>query len=210
MGTKSLLFGAHCVPIHAAMIALAWTKLYGFPTDLRLWAAFILHDIGYAGCPNMDGPEGDDHPVRGALLMGRLFGRTWHNFTLYHSRFYAKRHGVAPSRLCIADKYVLAIEPWWLYLPRVIATGEIREYMTASALKDPRAYPNGVPVSRRAWHRAVSEYMLCWVEAHRDGTSDTWTPAPWPSARIADADEWDSGGECGTGCACDSCRLDQR
>ena len=54
-------------------VAAAWTKLYGFPLDPRLWAAFVLHDIGYVGCESMDGTEGTLHPYSGASLMGILF-----------------------------------------------------------------------------------------------------------------------------------------
>ncbi len=75
IGTKSVLFGAHCFFLHPFFVAWAWWKLYGFPWDPRLWAAFILHDIGYWGKPNMDGPEGETHPEVGARIMGRLFDR---------------------------------------------------------------------------------------------------------------------------------------
>ena len=47
MGTKSVLYGAHCAMVHPWFLAAGWWKLYGFPGDVRLWAAFWLHDIGY-------------------------------------------------------------------------------------------------------------------------------------------------------------------
>jgi len=62
VGTKSVLFGAHCFFLHPWFVAAAWWKLYGFPFDLRLWVAFFCHDLGYLGKPNMDGPEGETHP----------------------------------------------------------------------------------------------------------------------------------------------------
>src|SRR5580658_6759401 len=47
IGTKSVLYGAHCAVLHPWFLAAAWSKLYGFPWDVRLWASFWLHDIGY-------------------------------------------------------------------------------------------------------------------------------------------------------------------
>ena len=51
VGTKSVLFGAHCLLIHPVCLAIASWRLYGFPWDLRLWLAFGVHDIGYWNCP---------------------------------------------------------------------------------------------------------------------------------------------------------------
>jgi hypothetical protein len=53
VGTKSVLFGAHCFLIHPFFVAAAWIKLYGFPWDPRLWIAFFVHDLGYFGKPNI-------------------------------------------------------------------------------------------------------------------------------------------------------------
>lgn len=158
IGTKSVLFGAHCFFLHPWFVAAAWWRLYGFPWDPRLWVAFFVHDLGYIGKPNMDGVEGERHPVTGACIMTRLFDRgesltervfaggplvgsgdppdrpwmnlgTWGRFCLLHSRYYAKTLRMQPSRLCMADKLAIALTPAWLYLPMVRATGEIREYM---------------------------------------------------------------------------------
>ena len=200
VGTKSILFGVHAFWLHPWLVALAWRRLYGFPFDPRLWVAFFVHDLGYWGKPNMDGPEGETHPVLGSYIMWRLFDvadlnraqrrmlmatdlggwperyRRWSDFVLYHSRFYAKRDGRAPSRLCFADKLSILYEPWWLYLPRAWASGELAEYMDKGPSRDPRAYPDGRPPTRRAWLRQVKTYMRDWVEAHKDGAADTWTP----------------------------------
>jgi hypothetical protein len=129
VGTKSVLFGAHCFFLHPWFLAAGWTKLYGFPFDPRLYFAFFLHDIGYVGKPNMDGPEGESHPALGATIMRRLFEPAWGDLCLYHSRYYARAHGAHPSRLCFADKLACALTPSWLYLPMVSATGEIHEYL---------------------------------------------------------------------------------
>lgn len=158
IGTKSVLFGAHCFLLHPWFVAWGWWRLYGFPWDPRLWVAFFVHDLGYLGKPNMDGPEGETHPLLGARIMSALFDwwaidktavfvttsgeydprpvadrrhrfGMWGRFALLHSRYFAKALGLQPSRLCIADKLAIALTPAWLYLPMVRATGEVREYM---------------------------------------------------------------------------------
>jgi hypothetical protein len=175
IGTKSVLFGAHCFFIHPWFVAYAWWKLYGFPFDPRLWFAFFLHDIGYIGKPNMDGPEGELHPYAGAKIMGFLFGKKWFDFTLYHSRFLSKKNGARYSKLCVADKLAICITPNWLYLPMVTATGEIKEYM-----KDAERNSNGsikIQDSKRIWINGVKKYVRNWVKEHKDMKEDTWTTA---------------------------------
>ncbi len=77
VGTKSVLFGAHQFLIHPIVLAIAWWQLYGFPWDPRLWVAFVVHDLGYLGKPNMDGPEGETHVELGASIMHFLFDWQW-------------------------------------------------------------------------------------------------------------------------------------
>jgi len=72
VGTKSVLYGAHCFLIHPWFVALAWWRLYGFPWAPWLWVAFFVHDLGYVGKPNMDGPEGEEHPWLGAHVLYEL------------------------------------------------------------------------------------------------------------------------------------------
>lgn len=205
IGTKSVLFGAHCFFLHPWFVAAAWWKLYGFPIDPRLWVAFFVHDIGYLGKPNMDGPEGEQHVETGARIMTALFdgkprngGRPingepqdlsgwlvlasghwigkWGQFSLYHSRYYAKRNGRSVSRLCFADKLSFALTPRWLYLPAVTATGEINEYLKNAQKADSGHWkPTGD--DKRVWHAQLCEYMRNWVEEHKDGAVDTWTDA---------------------------------
>lgn len=69
IGTKSILFGAHQFILHPIFVFIAWWKLYGFPWDLRLWVAFIVHDWGYWGKLNMDGKEGEKYVELGAKIM---------------------------------------------------------------------------------------------------------------------------------------------
>ena len=49
VGTKSVIFGVHAVLVHPFFVAWAWSRLYGFPWDPRLWLAFLVHDVGYLG-----------------------------------------------------------------------------------------------------------------------------------------------------------------
>lgn len=133
IGTRSLLYGAHQFILHPLFLALAWWKLYGPPLDPRLWVAFIVHDWGYWGRPDMDGDEGQRHPELGGRIMAALFGEAWGDFTRLHSRYYAKIEGREPSPLCAADKLVLLVTPRWLYLPLVRATGEVDEYVALYA-----------------------------------------------------------------------------
>jgi len=181
IGTKSILFGAHCFFIHPFIIALAWWKLYGFPFDLRLWIAFFVHDLGYCHKPNMDGPEGELHPYWGAFLMGFLFGKDWFEFTLYHSRFLAKKNDANYSRLCVADKLAIVLTPAWLYLIMTNWTKEIDEYMKMSIMKEDISPENFAFMkirteSQKIWYKDVKEYCLKWVNEHKDGRIDMWTP----------------------------------
>lgn len=216
IGTRSVLFGAHCFLIHPLFVAIAWIKLFGFPFDPRIWLAFFVHDLGYIGKPNMDGPEGETHVELGAKIMhifdgwkfemcimplfgedqqcqnlidegwrishvkgnsvyfGRISRKSkWLNFSLYHSRYYAKKNGANLSRLCYADKLSFALTPRWIYLPMVNLTGEIKEYLAKASSS------NEVDFSKSKgqieWHKELSRYLIDWVEAHKDGQKDTWT-----------------------------------
>lgn len=174
-GTRSVLFGAHCFFLHPFFVAAAWWRLYGFPFDPRLWFAFFLHDIGYIGKPNMDGAEGEQHPVAGAKIMGALFGQRWHDFTMYHSRFLAKKNGKQYSKLCVADKLATCITPDWLYMPMVRLTGEIKEYMQEAGRNSGGTVK--VQENQHKWRKEVKEYLLKWVEEHKDLKQDNWTSA---------------------------------
>lgn len=178
IGTRSVLFGAHQFILHPFFVAAAWTKLYGLPRDIRLWVSFFVHDIGYVGCSNIDGEEGETHPEKGAHLMNRLFGREWANFTLFHSRFYARRAGQEYSRLCVADKLATVLIPDWLYVPMVCLTGEIHEFMDCSANKEGAAFKSiGAKVGDVwLWRKELCAFLTNWVDEHRD------IPLPEPHA----------------------------
>lgn len=205
LGTKSLLFGAHQFLIHPLFVFIAWCKLYGFPFDPRLHLAFIIHDWGYWGKPNMDGKEGSKHPEWAANIMYRIFDiklndqlysylyrnnldpnkfeLRWFRFCLYHSRYYAKKENANPSKLCFADKLATVLEPKWLYLLKVKLTGEYKEYMAISKQRinagQPQAkYANlNLDVSNiNTWYNSMISYMKSYVLEHYEGKDDTWTP----------------------------------
>ena len=175
VGTKSVLYGAHCFFIHPGFVALAWWKLYGFPWDPRLWVAFFVHDLGYFGKPNMDGPEGEEHVEAGARFMHMVFGPKWYWFTLLHSRFYAAKCGMPFSRLCVADKLATAITPRWLYLVLVNLTGEIDEYMGRAGKgkyqRDSSKMASASlreDFSQKTWHWIMTDFMRKWAWENRD------------------------------------------
>jgi hypothetical protein len=189
IGTKSLLFGAHCLFIHPLAVAIAWTRLFGPPLDGRLWVAFCVHDLGYFGKNDLDGAEGKQHVWLGTRLMARLFdaeglhdhwlfgrltrlcnwiwgrqpeGLSWSEFCLYHSRYFATTTR-STSRLCAADKLAFAVIPRWLYLTMVRATGEIHEYRrNTEPLLSTRSCQSR---DLQSWHRAVKNDLLRWVAA---------------------------------------------
>lgn len=174
VGTKSVLYGAHCFLLHPIFVAIAWTRLFGFPLDPRIWIAFFVHDLGYIGKPNMDGIEGETHVELGAKIMS-VFGKEWSDFSRFHSRYYAKKFGAKPSKLCFADKLSFACTPSWLYLPMVNATGEINEYLQKAKKSESKHWK---PVDgQHLWHYQLRRYMMRWVIEHVDGKTDTWTSA---------------------------------
>jgi len=187
-GTKSVLFGVHAFWLHPWFTAIGWWKLYGAPLDPRLWIAFFVHDLGYLGKRKMDDAEGERHVELGAQLMANWFGPEWGDLCRYHSRFYAKKDGVQPSRLCMADKLVPSIEPWWLYLPRAWLSGELWEYLSMAGGKDGGKYagePNSEAVKKhlagtrwRDWYRGMAQFSKEYAYTHRNGGTDTWTQRP--------------------------------
>lgn len=183
LGTRSLLYGAHCWCIHPWFVARAWWKLFGFPIDPRLWLCFWLHDLGYWGKRAMDDAEGERHVEWAAAIMGNLFGPVWRDMCLYHSRFYAKRDGKPFSRLCVADKLAIALTPAWLYLPMARMSGEIHEYMELAKMRTAMGEPKYASMrlttgDQKTWFADMREYLRRWVAEHADGKEDKWTPSP--------------------------------
>jgi len=171
VGTKSILFGDHQFLIHPLFVARAWWRLFGFPRDPRLWVCFFVHDLGYWGKPNMDGEEGSTHPELGAQIAHWLFDLVkrpefscpgdeplfWHDFCLYHSRFFAKRDGHPVSRLALADKLALVMTPCWLFLFLARLCGSLPEYVALSREKGEATGNLG------EWHKKLQEGMREWA-----------------------------------------------
>jgi hypothetical protein len=110
------------------------------------------------------------------LLRGQWIIGPWGKLCLYHSRYYSKANNEQPSKLCFADKLSFALTPRWLYLPMVTATGEIKEYLKNAQNADSSHWtPTGY--DKKKWHKQLCEYMISWVETHKDGSIDTWTNA---------------------------------
>ena len=152
-GTKSLLFGVHQFIWHPITVFLAWKKLYGWP-DWKTMICIIIHDWGYWGSPNMDGPEGERHPVRAANIASNLLDTRYGLLCLYHSRHYAKANNHEPSQLCWADKLSIMYEPWWLYLPRAYLSGELFEYRRVAAEYLP------ITKTHREWFAWVKDRLV--------------------------------------------------
>jgi len=139
VGTKSLVFGVHNIFWHPLTVLLAWIWLYRHLPSWRELVCIIIHDWGYWGKPNMDGPEGEGHPEFAAKLAGRWLDNKsksayWEYYALclFHSRHYSRILDHEPSKLCWADKASIKFDPWWLYLPRAMLSGELKEYRRVS------------------------------------------------------------------------------
>lgn len=159
IGTKSLLFGVHAFWLHPFFVALSWWRIYSFPWDPRLWVAFLVHDWGYWGSPEMDGLQGKMHPTTGGEIMRYLFGDAWGDLCFYHSRHFAKMCHKAPSKLCAPDKLASALYPTWLYLTLGTLTGEINEYMRPENCAV-LTRKTGLRIhDKRTWFQALKVYL---------------------------------------------------
>lgn len=209
MGLKTLLVGVHQFLIHPLLLERAWRELYGPPT----WhhrVVFFLHDFGYITKKNLDDADGERHVELGAVLASRLLDRRapaklwlntstgevgtqplpgttglgpWGEFSLLHSRYYCKQVGLPPSRLCIADKWVIARENRSFYLLRGLLSGEIWEYVEQfmggkyDDLNPRRPEISTEEIHARQltprtlnaildWHEQTRNNMETWVRAH--------------------------------------------
>ena len=93
VGTKSVLYGAHAFWLHPWFVMVGWWRLFGVPRTPWLWLAFFVHDLGYWGSLNMDGPEGEEHPRWGAGVLYWTQG-TW--AFLRQSVFFERRFQTLP------------------------------------------------------------------------------------------------------------------
>ncbi len=184
VGTKSVIFGVHSILVHPFIVAWAWGRLWGFPLDPRLWAAFFVHDLGYMWKPNMEGSEGQRHVLLGGRIMGWLFGPEWRDFVLCHSRHWAESAGKPYSKLCLADKLAFVLTPAWLYLPMARMSGELREYMRVSSERQLGGKVSNFELSLlksrnpQVWLEGLKLYTQRWVKQHRNAFQDHWPSMP--------------------------------
>jgi hypothetical protein len=160
IGTKTLLYGNHQFLVHPFFVGIAWVRLYRKLPNPKEALCILIHDWGYWGKPNIDGPEGEEHPFAAAMWAHEYldgFYRKWYykntnpfryqNLCLYHSGTLAKRHGNPVSRLYMPDKIGIASTPIWLLTLCGKLSGETEEY---------RHNPK-YPVTQR---QSMSDYQL--------------------------------------------------
>lgn len=158
VGTKSVLFGIHHWWWHFYYCVRAWRWLYGRWPRLSEGVAIFLHDFGYIGCPNMDGREGSNHPMRISRLVHILAGQLAGDLVLKHSHSLCMRWDWTPSMLCWADKLATAL---WLeerrggYLRRALHSGELAEYRQRAA--DSGFYP--AEYGNFGWARKLATHV---------------------------------------------------
>lgn len=143
VGTKSVLFGVHCFWWHWVTVALAWRFYHGaWPRCAAEWLAILCHDLGYCGCPEIDGDCGQTHPARSASFVWNLGFIPYRvreeavKLILGHSGHYARRWEIPLSDLYGPDKLSVLFDPNWFYLLRARASGEVWEFIENSPVKD--------------------------------------------------------------------------
>jgi hypothetical protein len=166
VGTKSLLFGAHQFVLHPIAVAVCWRRLYGQWPTWREALTIAVHDLGYLGCPDMDGWHGSRHPVLGGELAGAFLGDRYRELVLLHSRSYARILERDPGKLCAPDKLGSTFWPSWVYVPLARLSGELPLYRQDAAEYDART-GKGCPLSASDWQwfRWMRDYMRRAAEA---------------------------------------------
>ena len=136
-GTKSILFGVHQFLIHPLFVFVAWIALYRKLPKLHEIFAIITHDLGLWGLPNIDGDEGETHPmimydwwmdswIRW-VFWDAEFRRKVANEILGHSGYYCEKMDIERSKLYKPDKLSVSFYPICLYLLLETLSGEIQE-----------------------------------------------------------------------------------
>lgn len=163
VGTKSLLFGIHQFLWHPFVVFRAWCFLYGRPS-FKEFVCIFIHDWGYWGKSELDGPEGVEHPLYGANLALKLFGDPYWEFCAGHSRSYIKlvnrRFGYdryAVSKLCWADKLSFCFEPAWFYIFRAKLSGEMK-LVYEESIKSGVISDYNVPI--KTWYRKMYDCII--------------------------------------------------
>lgn len=160
IGTKSILFGIHQFIIHPIVVYKAWCFLYGKPSFKEL-ICIIVHDWGYWGKPDLDGPEGITHPALGAIIVNKLFKRNrWYYLCAGHSRSYCKfindqlgYEVLQISKLCWADKLSFCFENRTFYMMRANLSGEWHEIYELCLHEGMIKF----------WHNKLQVYKILWI-----------------------------------------------
>ncbi len=125
-GTRSLLFGIHSIPFHCYYVMEAW-QIMGWSLTWKDRLAIIVHDFGYFGLKHL-GKEGSRaHVMAGALIMYGLVKYPIRDMVC-HSSAIAHGFNRPMSRMGIADKLSMYLEPTWLYALRAWLTVEQNYY----------------------------------------------------------------------------------
>lgn len=151
IGTRSILFGVHQFLWHPLTVGLAWRRIHKvWPTRFE-WLAIFLHDLGYWGCPDMDGESGRQHPAR-AAKWGRELGEVMsgspatgeyvESLIAGHSRNFCRAYDQKPSKLCAPDKVSILYDPALFYWLRGVLSGEIFEYHRREEIRRKRSIRN--------------------------------------------------------------------
>ena len=135
---------------------MAWIWLYRKLPTWRETICIIVHDWGYWGKAYMDDEEGETHPELGSWIALKLLGPEYADLCLLHSRHYARTLNREPSLLCWADKMSILFEPWWWYLPRALASGELHEYRAVAS----RCGLFDSSATHRKWHAWIQDRLI--------------------------------------------------
>lgn len=164
VGTKSLLCGCHQFVLHPAFVYLAWIRCYRELPNPKETVCIIIHDLGYWGKPNMDGEEGERHPIWAADFADKHFGVRYGDLCLYHSRFLSKRHKHQVSKLCLPDKVGVGMMPVWLWVGLSRLSGELYEYMGAQKYEINKGFESGSNRSPYEFFKAYKKIVAKWLE----------------------------------------------
>lgn len=169
VGTKSLLIGAHW-PLHLVQVALAWRWIYGAWPTWKEGIAIALHDIGYIGCKELDGPDGTRHPELGAVIAENLLGAEYGALVRGHSKGYADLVGVPLSKMYGADKAAHAFVWSRSYVLRTAITGELKQYRATGPGGRPR---KAMELPATVWFRMIRAWLVYDGVAHALSIMDT-------------------------------------
>jgi len=204
LGTRTVLFGAHQFAIHPWFVALAWWKLYSFPLDPRLWAAFFVHDLGYLGKLHLDDPDGEWHVAFGARILGYLFDHSgWRSSKLasilgpyldhwfgvsplgspllrqpstwYQFGFYHSRY-MAKRYGVPPSKLCYADKLAFVITPAWVYLPLV--WLTGEWKEYAKAHNHEVhhdSITLLGWYYPSRAYVRDWVKEHQHGEADTWT-----------------------------------